>query len=112
LQIPRYDRWAVPGGPAWLVPCPGEEKLFEAAREQIDFLVKAHELEQVVLITHFGCAFYGHRLGKAPEECLPAQLQDVRKAAAALRSWYPGMLVGAYLAMRRDNALSFHWLDV
>src|SRR5260370_18588875 len=42
LQIPRYDRWAVPGGPAWLAAREGTE-LSRPAREQLDFLVRAHD---------------------------------------------------------------------
>jgi hypothetical protein len=121
LQIPRYDRWAVPGGPAWLVPHlavqtdekshsdgPGQH---ETTRKQLDFLVKVHELEQMVLITHYGCAYYGHRLQRSARECLAAQTEDVRTGANLLRSWYPGMRVEAYLAMRTANCLSFHRLD-
>src|SRR5437762_4356401 len=54
LQIPRYDRWAVPGGPAWLTAQDENQHLSQAAREQLDFLVRVHELEQIVLITHYG----------------------------------------------------------
>src|SRR5437660_6319558 len=88
LVLPRYDRWAVPGGPAWLAPHNGERAYLEAARQQLDFLVQAHQLEKAVLITHYGCAHYGHRLGRSPRECLPAQIEDVRAAARALRGWY------------------------
>lgn len=111
LLIPRYDRWAVPGGPAWLVPRDDDQGLSQATREQLDFLVRAHELEQIVLITHYGCAHYGHRLGRPPRECLPAQAEDVRTAAALLRGSYPAMRVSAYLAMRTGNCLSFHPLE-
>jgi hypothetical protein len=111
LQIPRYDRWAVPGGPAWLVPRDDGRGFAQAAREQLDFLVRAHELEQLVLITHYGCAHYGQRLKQPPQACLPAQTGDVRTAAALLRGLYPGMRVEAYLAMRTGNCLSFHGLD-
>src|SRR5438093_13694930 len=55
LQIPRYDRWAVPGGPAWLVPHDDELAPLQAARTQLDFLVRIHEIEQIVLIAHYGC---------------------------------------------------------
>src|SRR5205823_12547905 len=51
LQIPRYDRWAVPGGPAWLAPEGDGPDFYQGAREQLDFLVRVHELEQIVLIT-------------------------------------------------------------
>jgi hypothetical protein len=56
LQIPRYDRLAVPGGPAWLVPCGGDRALLDTARAQLEFLVRAHGLEQLVLNAHYGCA--------------------------------------------------------
>src|SRR5712691_9003417 len=46
LQIPRYDRWAVPGGPAWLAH-DDSGAFYQAAREQLDFLVRFHELEQI-----------------------------------------------------------------
>src|ERR1041384_5124743 len=68
LQIPRYDRWAVPGGPAWLASSQDEPVFFQAARQQIDFLVRVHELELIVLITHFGCAHYTHQQQKAPRD--------------------------------------------
>lgn len=112
LQIPRYDRWAVPGGPAWLSASMAEDLAqLQAARIQLDFLVEAHELEQAVLITHYGCAWYGHRLQRPPNKCLTIQIQDVQVAAATLQRWYPGLRVEAYLAMRKDESLSFHQLD-
>src|SRR5437660_12573827 len=61
LHLPRYDRWAVPGGPAWLTPREGTSELSRATHEQLDFLVRAHELERIVLLTHYGCAYYAQR---------------------------------------------------
>src|SRR5438094_1864125 len=69
LQIPRYDRLAVPGGPAWLAPSAEESRFSEGARASLDFLVRVHELEHIVLITHFGCAFYGERLQQGARAC-------------------------------------------
>jgi hypothetical protein len=112
LHIPRYDRWAVPGGPAWLAVRAESDDFAQAAHEQLDFLVKIHELDRVVLITHYACALYGQRLERTPEECLPEQMKDVERAAAVLRKWYPGMRVEGYLAMRRERNLSFHELGV
>jgi hypothetical protein len=111
LQIPRYDRWAVPGGPAWLASADNDPRLLDAARIQLDFLVRVHDLEQIVLISHFGCAVYGHRLGQSPEDCLPTQIDDVFTAASTLRAWHPQLSVKAFLAMRREGCLSFHALD-
>ncbi len=103
LHIPRYDRWAVPGGPACLTDSAGDSEFVRAAGEQIDFLVRAHELNRIILIQHYGCAHYGHRLGRSPDQCLEAQFEDVRKAAATLRGWYPGVRVEGYLAMRGER---------
>jgi hypothetical protein len=111
LQIPRYDRWAMPGGPAWLAAAPNDP-LVQAARTQLDFLVKAHELERIVLITHFGCAWYGEKLKQSAEDCLECQFKDVERAAATLRGWYSGLEVEAYLAMRLNEWLSFHPIEL
>jgi hypothetical protein len=108
LLIPRYDRWAVPGGPAWLVTRANNADLFRATREQVDFLVRVHELERIVLITHFGCAFYRELLGEPPERCLPTQLDELRAVKQTLRTWFPQIQVEAYLAMQRGRCLSFH----
>src|SRR6516165_775335 len=87
LQIPRYDRWAVPGGPAWLADPDDGREFHHPAREQLDFLVRVHELQRIILITHYACAHYGHRLQAAPRACLPLQINDVHSAAATLRRW-------------------------
>jgi hypothetical protein len=108
LQIPRYDRFAVPGGPAWLAATDANAEVYQSARGQLDFLVQVHELERIVLITHYGCAYYSHRLEKPPRECLAAQREDVRAAMSTLRNWYPNIQVEAYLAMRSHSVLSFH----
>jgi hypothetical protein len=110
LHIPRYDRWAVPGGPACLAAAADEPALC-AAHSQLDFLVQVHDLERLVLITHYGCAWYGLRLERPAESCLSAQVEDVRLAAATLRSWYSGLRVEAYIAMRQHDWLSFHAID-
>src|SRR5262245_48320672 len=110
LLIPRYDRWAVPGGPAWLVPRAAGGDLHRATREQLDFLIRVHELERLVLITHYGCAFYRELLGQPAEACLAAQTEDLRAARETLRAEFPGMQVEAYLAMQRGRCLSFHQL--
>jgi len=108
LLIPRYDRWAVPGGPAWLLPREAGADFSETTREQLDFLVRVHELERIVLVTHYGCAYYAELCHKDPDGCLPLQMEETRQAARMLRLWYPDMQVEPYLAMRRGGCLSFH----
>src|SRR5258707_319775 len=111
LHIPRYDRWVVPGGPVWLLPHERTRAFCETGREQLDFLVRVHGLERIVLITHFGCAFYAELLHREAEECLPAQIEDLGVAATTLRGWFPQIQVETYLAMRNANQLSFHRVD-
>ena len=111
LLIPRYDRWAVPGGPGVLVPRDNNRHFLQATREQLDFLVRVHELERIVLITHYGCAYYAGLLNRDADGCLPVQMEETLKAAETLRGWFPSIGVESYLAMRRHNCLSFHRLD-
>jgi hypothetical protein len=112
LHIPRYDRMALAGGPACFAPYDSTSKvLCEAALEQLAFLVKAHELERIVLITHYGCAAYAERLRRPPDECLPAQLEDLRAVTGALRGWFPHVEVESYLAMRQSSVFTFHWVN-
>src|SRR5207249_2903778 len=47
LQIPRYDRLALPGGPACLAVQSEQRDFGQGIREQLDFLVRAHELERI-----------------------------------------------------------------
>ncbi len=111
LQLPRYDRWAVPGGAAWVMPRDGRHEGEQVARAQLDLLVRAHELERLVLITHYGCAYYGEILGKDADACLPVQMEETRAARKVLQEWFPKLRVESYLAMRRDRLLTFHGLD-
>jgi hypothetical protein len=112
LLIPRYDRWAVAGGPACLLPRDDDEGFCRGAWKQLDFLVRAHELRRIVLIAHYGCAYYGELLHQGPDDCLAAQAEDLRAAAEALREWFSAVRVETYLAMRRGVVLSFHPMEV
>ena len=108
LLIPRYDRWAVPGGPVCLLLGDSDDGFCRGVWEQLGFMVRAHQLRRFVLIAHYGCAYYADLLREAPDGCLPTQVEDLRLAADALREWFAGLSVEAYLAMRRGVTLSFH----
>lgn len=109
LLIPRYDRWAMPGGPICLLPRASHDDFCKGVWQQLDFLVRAHALRRVVLIAHHGCAYYTELLEKDPADCLQAQVNDLQAAMEALRAWFPpGIGVQSYLAMRRGSSLSFH----
>lgn len=111
LQLPRYDRLALAGGPACFAPRDEKARgLYEAGLEQLAFLVRVHELKHIILITHYGCAAYAEALQREPDACLPAQLADLRAVSDMLRRRFAGVQVEAYLAMRRGAALTFHAL--
>src|SRR5260370_33333513 len=108
LSSPRYDRFAVPGGPLWLVMRDVSLMIpHSAARDQLHFLVKAHQIERIVLFGHYGCAYYAHLLGQDPVRCLAAQEEDLHAAMKELRRWFTEMQVEAYMAMRNAECLSF-----
>jgi hypothetical protein len=123
LMIPRYDRFAVPGGPAWLTVGNDAPKgaavqgndhaalmasLSRSAWEQLGLLVRVHELGRIVLVAHYGCAFYIERLKRDADACLPIQLEDLKRARAAVKQQFPRATVETYLAMRKGPRMSFH----
>jgi hypothetical protein len=113
LHIPRYDRFAVPGGPAWINQIDTDlPDLYSAAKGQLDYLVRAHDLNRIILITHFACGFYKDRLKRDPMDCLSLQAADVKKAAQTLLGWFEGIAIEGYVAMRNDDLVTFHALDV
>src|SRR6186997_30832 len=58
LELPRYDRLAIPGGAAALAGHFAAYREEDSLRDQLRFLIVAHELERIVLIAHQGCGFY------------------------------------------------------
>ena len=100
LQLPRYDRLALPGGPACLAasfPVYHEE---QAVVEQLRFLVKVHRLERVVLIAHQDCAFYTERLHISREQLEMQQCEDLRRARQRIGSLFERLTVEAYFARK------------
>ena len=102
LHIPRYDRFAVPGGPAGLADDS------ESAWDHLALLVKAHELQRIVLISHFGCAHYMHRFAQDGNACLPRQIEDLEWAQELVKTRFPQVCVESFVAMREAERISFH----
>jgi hypothetical protein len=107
LGLPRYDRLAVPGGPACYTGADAVYWESHSAERQLDFLCRVHGLERLVLIAHQGCAFYGQWLEVAPDELEQRQLDDIRKAAARVGVAQPGLSVEMYFARRRGMQVVF-----
>ena len=107
LGLPRYDRVAVPGGPACLA---GSLVTFQEARgveDALRFLIRVHDLEKVVLIAHEGCAYYRERLGVPDSSLLTEQRQDLEKAARTVRRFHDGLGVEAFLARTSGARIRF-----
>jgi hypothetical protein len=106
LGLPRYDRVAVPGGAGCLA---GHATYERAALErQLRFLIEAHALTRIVLIAHFDCGFYKHRV-RLPAGRSIAQQQaiDLKKSADEIRLWYPHVQVEAFYANPADGRVTF-----
>jgi hypothetical protein len=108
LGLPRYDRIALPGGPACYS---GELSVFweaHSAERQLEFLCRVHQLERLVFIAHQHCAFYLETLKIPPERLERRQLDDVVKAATRVRIAQPQLAIDAYFAHRTEAQVSFH----
>ncbi len=112
LSLPRYDRVALPGGPACLAGHTEAYVQEKGVVDELKFLVDAHELERVVLIQHQGCAFYAQRLG-LPEPFLADQQRiDLLKAARFVREVTGLSNVEAYFAGIDENSIAFEQLGL
>jgi len=108
LDLPRYDRLAVPGGAACLA---GHfQSLWEELGliDQFRFLLKVHGLERVVLIAHQDCAFYTERLRISPQRLEAQQCEDLEAAAGRVRSFDRSLRVQKFFARKcPDGTIRF-----
>jgi hypothetical protein len=107
LGLPRYDRIALPGGPACYS---GELAVFweaHSAERQLEFLCRVHQLERLVFIAHHHCAFYLETLKIPVERLEQRQVDDIVKAATRVRVAQPQLSIEGYLARRTEAAVSF-----
>ena len=76
--------------------------------EQLNFLIKSHEIERLVSITHQDCAFYADRMRIASQPLEVQQREDLQKAAERIRSFAPGLSVEAFFARKQpDGTIRF-----
>jgi hypothetical protein len=106
LRLPRYDRLAMPGGPACYAGGLWEG---HSAERQLDFLCRVHGLERVVLIAHQDCAFYLDWMKVPPAELEQRQLDDVKRAADRIRLAQPNLTIESYFLRRNGTQM---WFDV
>ena len=107
LGHPRYDRLAVPGGPACLAGRHITALKGHVVEHALRFLIAAHDLSLVVLITHEGCAHYSEKLRVADHAMVSEQRRDLGKAVRAVARIRQGLAVKAFLARRSGGRVRF-----
>lgn len=101
LELPRYDRLALPGGAACLAGHFLAFKDEEALLDQLRFLIKAHGIERVVLVAHQDCAFYTHRLHVPATQVELKQREDMAAAVRRIRSFAQCLTIDTFFARKQ-----------
>ena len=107
LGLPRYDRLALPGGPACLAGYDEARVEQVGIVDELKFLIDTHKLTRIVLIQHEACAFYTSRLRVSQQQLEPLQRADLVRAAYFIRHVTSLNRVDAYFARRTDEAMEF-----
>ena len=107
LGLQSYDLIAVPGGAQILSASHFLPKVAGYLRRLVDFLVKAHKLERVVLLGHEDCGFYkNYQFGPVHLDLRERQIHDLRNAAETLRGML-GLPVEGYYARITGERVEF-----
>lgn len=112
LELPRYDRVSLPGGPACLAGHPEAHLEEQGVVDELKFLVEVHKLKRVVLIAHQGCAFYGTRLELNEPRLELVQRADLVRAAAFVHRVTGLDRIEGYYARLTDGRVLFEWVEV
>ncbi len=112
LNLPRYDRVALPGGPACLAGHPQAHLEEQGVVDELKFLVEAHALKRVVLIAHEGCAFYGARLELKDRRMELVQKADLVRASAFVHRVTGLAAVEAFYARLHEGRVRFEPVEV
>ena len=97
--VPNHDLISYPGGPAHLDPFRSYLE-HQALSEALDFMVRAHRTERVVLIAHSDCAYYLSKHGTCE---VSRQERDLQVAARQVQSRHEGVVVDLYYLSPLDE---------
>lgn len=112
LGLPRYDRLALPGGPAALLTYPQVRLERQGILDELSFLAESHKLTRIVLIAHSGCAFYRVRLGLTEPGMEFVQRSDIGRAVALVQATMGVPQVEAYFARSELGSVAFERVPV
>ncbi|MCC6677566.1 MAG: hypothetical protein IT436_10515 [Phycisphaerales bacterium] len=107
LNLPRYDRVSLPGGPACLAGHPQANLEEKGVIDELHFLVEVHKLRKIILIAHQSCAFYSTRLELKEPRLELVQRADLVRAAAYVHRVTGIADIKAYFARIRDGRVDF-----
>ena len=107
LKLPRYDRLALPGGPACLAGYTEARLEEEGVIDELQFLVSAHNLSRIVLIQHQDCAFYKTRLKVREASIEQLQRADLVRSAYTIRHWVKIDQIEGYFLRKTDEGIVF-----
>lgn len=111
LNLPRYDRVALPGGPACLAGHQQAHLEEQGVVDELKFLVEVHNLTRVVLIAHESCAFYTNRLGLVAPRLELMQRADLVRAAAFVHRVTGLDRIDAYFARLSEGKITFEGVE-
>ena len=112
LNLPRYDRLCLPGGPACLAGHPQTHLEEHGVADELQFLLQVHKLKRVVLIAHESCAFYATRLELKEPRLELVQRADLVRAAAFVHRITGLDAIEAYYARLTDGRIIFEHVAV
>ncbi len=112
LKLPRYDRVALPGGPACLAGHPQAHVEEQGVVDELKFLAEVHHLKRVILIAHEGCAFYVTRLGLHDRRLELVQRADLVRATAFVARVTELKNIDAFFARRVEDRVVFEPVEV
>lgn len=112
LALPRYDRVALPGGPACLAGHPQAHLEEQGVVDELKFLVEVHNLKRIVLIAHEGCAFYATRLALKDRRMELVQKADLVRAAAFVQRVTGLGAIEAHFARLIEGRVRFEPVEV
>jgi hypothetical protein len=112
LKLPRYDRLALPGGPATLAEHPETKLAHDAVADELHFLIEVHGLDRIVLIQHQNCAFYTGRLKLSGFAVEQQQRADLKSAADFVRQVTGVARVEAFFARQMDGHIRFEAIEL
>jgi hypothetical protein len=112
LGLPRYDRIALPGGPACLAGHPQAHLEEQGVVDELRFLVDVHKLKRIVLIQHQGCAFYATRLEMKEPRLELMQRADLVRATALVHRVTGLEAIEGYFARLVEGHMKFERVEV